>query len=200
VILLGPPGAGKSLIAKAVGREAGVPTIALDSNAMKGSLVGSSEGAVRTALKLISAVSSDNALWIATCNSIAGIPTALRRRFSFGTYYFDLPNESERAVIWQYYIAKYGLDAKQVDERPDDSQWTGAEIKTCCDLAWNLGCTLVEAARYFVPVAVAAPKELEDLRAEADGRYLSASTGDVYGRRARQAKPQGKARARLVEV
>ena len=183
VILLGPPGAGKSLVAKAVGKEAGVPTIAWDSNAMKGSLVGSSEAAVRTALKVISAVSSDNALWVATCNSIQGIPTALRRRFSFGTYYFDLPTAEEKKVIWSYYIGKFGLSKKQVAVRPDDASWTGAEIKTCCDLAWNLDCSIAEAARYFVPVAVAAPKELEDLRQEAEGRYLSASTGSVYSRR-----------------
>lgn len=199
VILLGPPGAGKSLIAKAVGKEAGVPTIAWDSNAMKGSLVGSSEGAVRTALKVISAVSNDNALWIATCNSIQGIPTALRRRFSFGTYYFDLPNAVERKAIWGYYTDKYELSDEQLVGKVDDSQWTGAEIKTCCDLAWNLGCTLAEAARYFVPVAVAAPKELEDLRAEADGRYLSASDGDVFSRRAKPTKVV-KGRTRLVEV
>ena len=162
----------------------GIPTIAWDSNAMKGSLVGSSEQAVRTALKVISAVSSNNALWIATCNSIQGIPTALRRRFSFGTYYFDLPSDIEKRAIWQYYIVKYELSLKQTSGNLlDDSRWTGAEIKTCCELAWNLDCTLKEAARYFVPVAVAAPKELEDLRAEADGRYLSASNGNVYGRR-----------------
>jgi len=197
VILLGPPGAGKSLVAKAVGKEAGVPTIAWDSNAMKGSLVGSSENAVRTALKVISAVSSDNALWIATCNSIKGIPTALRRRFSFGTYYFDLPSAIERKAIWNYYIPKYKLTSAQAKDkkvRPDDSQWTGAEIKTCCDLAWNLDCSLVESSRYFVPVAQAAPKELEDLRAEAEGRYLSASSGQVYTRKA------SNKRARLLDV
>jgi hypothetical protein len=183
VILLGPPGAGKSLIAKAVGKQAGVPTIAWDSNAMKGSLVGSSEAAVRMALKVISAVSNDNALWIATCNSIQGIPTALRRRFSFGTYYFDLPTAEERKAVWTYYESKYGLKTRQIKVHPDDTQWTGAEIKTCCDLAWNLDCTLVEAAQYFVPVAVAAPQELENLRSEAEGRYLSASLGTIYSRR-----------------
>ena len=197
VILLGPPGAGKSLVAKAVGKEAGVPTIAWDSNAMKGSLVGSSEAAVRTALKVVSAVSSDNALWIATCNSIKGIPTALRRRFSYGTYYFDLPTAEERKAIWQYYIAKFDLPKRHAAKMPEDDRYTGAEIETCCSLAWDLDCTLLEASGYFVPVAVAAPMELEELRQEADGRYLSASSGEVYSRRPARS---GKARERMVDV
>ena len=183
VILVGPPGAGKSLVAKAVGKEAGVPTIAWDSEAMKESLVGASGGNVRTALKVISAISNNNALWIATCNSIRGIPTALRRRFNFGTYYVDLPGDEEKAAIWEYYLNRqeYKLGNTQRKSRPDDSQWTGAEIKTCCDLAWELDCTLAEAGTKFVPVAKAAPQELLDLRKEAEGRYLSANNGELYG-------------------
>jgi hypothetical protein len=199
VILLGPPGTGKSMVAKSVGCEANVPTIAWDSNAMKGSLVGSSEGAVRAALKVIGAVSNDNALWIATCNSIQGIPTALRRRFNFGTYYLDLPDDNERKAIWAYYTAEYNIPPDRRNE-VDDRQWTGAEIRTCCDLAWNLDCSLGEASRYFVPVAIAAPTELENLRNEAEGRYLSASSGEVYSRRVRAADNSKPSRARLINV
>ena len=188
VLCVGSAGAGKSLISKAVGKEAGVPTVAWDSNAMKNSLVGASEAAVRTALKVISAVSSDNALWIATCNSVKDIPTALRRRFSYGTYYFDLPSVQERDAIWDYYIAKYEITEEQLKEVPNATDWTGAEIKTCCELAWDLDCTTAEAGKYLVPVAVAAPADLEALRAEAEGRYLSASFGSVYTRKGKSKK------------
>jgi SpoVK/Ycf46/Vps4 family AAA+-type ATPase len=168
------------LLAKATGGEAGVPTIAWDSNAMKGSLVGQSEGNVRTALKVISAVSDDATLWIATCNSVCGIPTALRRRFGYGTYFVDLPDENERNSIWWYYIEQYVPAAERAACQDDD--WTGAEIRTCCELAADLDCTLQEASRYIVPVAQSMPQEIDELRQEAEGRYLSASYPSVYRR------------------
>lgn len=178
LILVGPPGTGKTMLAKATGGEAGVPTIAWDSNAMKASLVGQSEGNVRTALKVISAVSDDATLWIATCNSVRGIPTALRRRFGYGTYFVDLPSARERVTIWLNYRDKYEVKGRL----SDDTDWTGAEIRTCCELATDLNCTLAEAARYIVPVAQSMPAEIDELRKEAEGKYLSASYPAVYSR------------------
>jgi hypothetical protein len=46
VLLLGPPGSGKSAFAKALGAETGRPTLVLDVGALLGSLVGQSECAV----------------------------------------------------------------------------------------------------------------------------------------------------------
>ncbi len=40
--------------------------------------------------------------------------------------------------------------------RPDDTNWTGAEIKSCCRLASLLDVPLVQAAQNVVPVAVTA--------------------------------------------
>ena len=38
--------------------------------------------------------------------------------------------------------------------RPDDTNWTGAEIKSCCRLASLLDVPLIQAAQNVVPVAV----------------------------------------------
>ncbi|HEV7279356.1 MAG TPA: AAA family ATPase [Pirellulaceae bacterium] len=56
VLLLGPPGVGKSAFAKALGTETGRPTLSLDMGALMGSLVGQSERNLREALKTADAM------------------------------------------------------------------------------------------------------------------------------------------------
>jgi SpoVK/Ycf46/Vps4 family AAA+-type ATPase len=56
VLLLGPPGSGKSAMAKALGNETGRPTLVLDVGALMGSLVGATEANVRHALRTIDAM------------------------------------------------------------------------------------------------------------------------------------------------
>lgn len=180
MIFIGPPGAAKSAIAKAAGDEGGVPTIQLDLGAAKGSLVGQSEQQLRQALKVITAVSNSRSLWIATCNSIADLPPELRRRFTLGTYFFDLPTADERNQIWAIYTRKYNLIVDDAVEAMNDEGWTGAEIKQCCDIAWRLGCHITEAAQFIVPVSRSAADALARLREQASGRFLSASYPGVY--------------------
>jgi hypothetical protein len=55
VLLLGTPGVGKSLLAKALGNEVGLPVLSLDFGRLFGSLVGSSEQKTRDALAVIDA-------------------------------------------------------------------------------------------------------------------------------------------------
>src|SRR5262245_652158 len=57
VLLLGPPGSGKSQFCKALGAETGRPTLILDVGALLGSLVGQSEANIRQALRLVDAMS-----------------------------------------------------------------------------------------------------------------------------------------------
>jgi hypothetical protein len=66
--------------------------------------------------------------------------------------------------------------------RPDDTNWTGAEIKSCCRLASLLDVPLVQAAQNVVPVAVTAGDKIEGLRQWASGRCLSADRAGVYSR------------------
>ncbi len=175
-IFVGPPGAAKSAFAKAMGAEADIPTVSLDLGGIKGSLVGESEGKMRTALSVISAISGNRPFFVATCNAISVLPPELRRRFTVGTMFFDLPNDAERVSIWDIYCNKFGLDK----DFPDSDGWTGAEIKQCADMADRLGVSLQEASRFIVPVSVSARETIDTLRKEASGRYLSASEDGVY--------------------
>lgn len=176
-MFVGVAGSAKSALAKAAGNEAGVPTIILDLGGMKGSLVGQSEQQLRDALKVIDAVGGESAVWIATCNRIAILPPELRRRFTLGTFFFDLPSEEERDAIWNIYQAKHQLKKAK---RPNDVGWTGAEIKQCCENAWDFGLTLEQAAAYVTPVSVSAADEVQRLRQTASGRFLSASRDGIY--------------------
>jgi len=176
VIFIGPPGAAKSAIAKATGNTAGIPTIAFDLAGMKGSLVGESGARLRQSLKVVQAVSQGRSLFIATCNSIGVLPPELRRRFTFGTFFFDLPTAEERESIWRIYCKKFGRG----DEVPNDEGWTGAEIRQCCDLAYRLKSSLQEAATYIVPVSRSAADQIDRLRQQANGRFISASNPGVY--------------------
>lgn len=183
-IFVGPPGTSKSMMAKAAGNEAGIPTIALDLGGMKGSLVGESERALRTALAVIEAVSQGQVLFIATSNSIGILPPELRRRFSLGTFFFPLPDAADRKLIWDKYLTKYefkkaGSNLTTV-ELPDDEGWTGAEIRNCAMIAWRLKCSLKDAAKYIVPVSVSARDQIERLCKEAHRRYISASEEGFY--------------------
>lgn len=191
LLLVGPPGAAKSAYAKALGNTAGIPTIAFDFSGMKGSLVGESNANLRNALKVVDAVSQNRALVVATCNSLNSLPPELKRRFRFGTFFFDLPTAEERLVIWNLYVKKYKLPDQAV---PSDEGWTGAEIRSCCDTAWRLDIPLKEAAGYIVPVSKSDPDGINKLRVMADGRFISATTAGVYS------KNQAAGKARQVRV
>ena len=164
------------MLAKAFGAEAGIPTIALDLGAMKGSLVGESEARLRTALKVIDAVADGNALFIATSNNISALPPELKRRFTYGTFFFDLPDKEERQAIWKLYLDKFEL----LDKPDIDKPYTGAEIRQACLLAYRLRMSVLDAGEFIVPVAVSAAETIDKLRRQANGKYLSASHPGVY--------------------
>jgi hypothetical protein len=180
-IFIGPPGAAKSAIAKAMGNEAGIPTIFLDLGGMKGSLVGKSEAQLRNAYKVISAVGGGKVFFIMTCNRIVDLPPELKRRFTSGTFFFDLPNQEEREMIWPIYVKKFDIDSYVPENEWDLANgWTGAEIRNCCRLAYRQNISLIEAAKYIVPVSVSAGEQINALRKQASGAYLSANEPGIY--------------------
>ncbi len=178
MIAVGPPGSGKTAFAKAAGATFGVPTVTLDLGALKGQYVGNSEANIRAAMRVIEGLGGDSVFVIGTCNRLDSLPPELRRRFRSGIWYFDLPTKAEREAIWKIMLKRYGLDAKM--ERPADTDWTGAEIRNVCDIAWRLKCSLVKAASFIVPVCIADPAGIERLRASAAGTFTSASEPGPY--------------------
>ena len=222
VLLLSPPGCGKSQFAKALGNETGRPTVVLDVGALLGSLVGQSESNVRAALKLADAMApcvlfadeiekalagatssgqtdsgvtarvfgslltwlndhESDVFFVGTCNDASKLPPEFARAERFdGVFFVDLPGRDQKDGIWGIYTRHYGLDTTQ--PKPDDTNWTGAEIKSCCRLASLLDVPLVQAAQNVVPVAVTAGDKIEGLRQWASGRCLSADRAGVYSR------------------
>jgi hypothetical protein len=180
MLFYGPPGAAKSAISKALGNEAGGMTLSLDLGGAKEGIVGSSEANIRHAVDVIEAVAQGSAIFVATCNSVGALSPELQRRFSDGKWYFDLPTEEERDLIWPIWITKCGLPMAETLSRPNDEGWTGAEIRTCCVMARRLSCSLKEAAAFITPVCRSNPEVVESLRKHATGRFLSASYPGEY--------------------
>jgi hypothetical protein len=219
ILLLSPPGCGKSQFCKALGNETGRPTLILDVGALLGSLVGQTEANIRQALRLADAMSPcalmidelDKALsgvsnsndsgvsarlfgtfltWLSdhtsdtfvvcTANDVSRLPAEFSRAERFdGVFFLDLPTQAGRQSIWPIYLNRYGLKSTNL---PDDRDWTGAEIASCCRLAAMLDLSLTEAAQHVVPVAVTAAESVEKLRTWASGRCLSADSGGIYRR------------------
>lgn len=176
LIAVGPGGSGKSLLTKAIGATYGVRTIAADLGGMKGSLVGESERKIREAMKIIHSLGGDKVLVLATCNKLHTLPPELKRRFTYGIWFFDLPTRDERQYIWRLHLGdQYGKV-----ELPNDNLWTGAEIRNCCELAKQIGKSPADVAEFIVPIAKSDPEGLETLRNQANGRFLSVSYPGSY--------------------
>ena len=218
VLLLSPPGCGKSQFCKALGKEVGRPVLILDVGSLMGSLVGQSEERTRQALKIIDAMEpcivmidevekafaglgshgdsgvasrmfgtflswlndhDSDVFVVCTANDVSKLPPEFGRSERFdGIFFLDLPSRQEKDAIWSLYQSHFEIDQNQ--PKPEDTNWTGAEIKSCCRLAAMLDLPLVQAAQNVVPVAVTAAESIDQLRGWASGRCLSASHPGVY--------------------
>ncbi|RMG41117.1 MAG: AAA family ATPase [Planctomycetota bacterium] len=118
--------------------------------------------------------------FVGTCNDVSKLPPEFSRAERFDAVFFlDLPGRTAKDAIWELYQRRFGLPEQP---RPDDTDWTGAEIRACCRLAALLDLPLTAAAQNVVPVAVTAADAVEQLRRWADGRCLDAERPGRYRR------------------
>lgn len=233
VLLLSPPGCGKSQFCKLLGNEVGRPVLTLDVGSLMGSLVGQSEERTRQALRVIDAMAPCVAMidevekafaglngngdsgvssrmfgqflsWlndhesdvfvVCTANDVSKLPPEFGRSERFdGIFFLDLPSREEKDAIWNLYLDLFEIDRDQ--QHPDDTNWTGAEVKACCRLSALLDVPLLQAAQNVVPVAVTAAESVERLRSWANGRCLSANEPGIY--RGPDDLPKSKSRRRV---
>ena len=178
----GVPGTGKSTIAAALGTEFSVPVMKLDLGGVRAGtgegLVGQAEMFLRLAIQSIEAVSEPRRLlMIATCNKLRSLPAKLKARLALGSFFFDYPTPGAQEAAFALWLGKYGLPQQEL---PPHQQWVPRDIKQCCELAFRLQCSLVEAARYVVPAAQRDTREIETLRQEASGRFICADKGGLF--------------------
>jgi SpoVK/Ycf46/Vps4 family AAA+-type ATPase len=122
---------------------------------------------------------------VCTSNDISKLPPEFGRAERFdGIFFLDTPGTAEKEKIWPIHLGRYDLSDGTKERRPEDREWTGAEIQSCCRLAALLDVPLKEAAKNVVPVAVTAAESVEKLRAWAAGRCLSATHSGIYRRAA----------------
>jgi SpoVK/Ycf46/Vps4 family AAA+-type ATPase len=118
---------------------------------------------------------------VATCNNISSLPPEFAKAERFdGVLFLDLPGDQQKRAIWKMYLELFGLEADQ--PRPNDQDWTGAEIRSCCRLAALLDVPLAAAAQNVVPVAVTAAESINRLRDWASARCLNAEISGNYFR------------------
>ena len=177
LIATGIPGAGKSLTAKRIARNYGVPLISLSLSGMKGSLVGESERNLRTALATINAIAQGPVYMIATCNSMQAMTPEMQARFRDSVWFYDSPTPEAAADMWRHYGTMHECgEAESCYHLP----FMGREIAATCERAAALEIPPVEAARYVCPVLQSRAAEIDAIRRAAAGNYLSTTTPGPY--------------------
>ena len=109
---------------------------------------------------------------IATSNNLSLLPSEFIRSERWDAIFFvDIPTYEERQQIWKIWKSYYGISDNKL---PEDDNWTGAEIKTCCRLSKVLNTSLEDASKYIVPIYKAMEEQIDYLREWAETRCIKA--------------------------
>ncbi len=178
-LLVGVPGSSKSWSSICIAGHYHKPLIKYDLAAMEDKLVGEGGKIQRENERVVESI-SDGKIWlIATANKLDGIPAELLSRFAIGgIFFFDVPDDKEKVGIMKLKIAAYNLSADQ--PLPDMDGWTGRDINNCACKAQFLGCSLVDSAKFILPLMKSHHEDMDRLRQNAHDRFLSAAHEGTY--------------------
>lgn len=176
VALVGSPGTGKSELCKSLAGEFNVKVLRADLGATMSKYVGESQSYLRAMLRTAKAMGK-RIMIVVTANDTQRLDDALVSRIAYN-FFFDLLSEDELWPIWDIQAMRYGLG--EINCYPTCTGWSGRDIMNCCDAAAMMGISLTEASALIVPEAVRSAKKIEQRRALADGRLLSASYPGFY--------------------
>ncbi len=187
-IFVGHPGTAKTAISKAIANTYDIPCIIMDISGNKQKELGASEENIRKQMATIRALGGKNVFFIGSCNSVQDIPPALRRRYDVGVVFFDLPSREELLSIWLINLKKYEflpksatiVDVPGVVGNLLETQYTGAEVRNICRMAYRCNTTLEHSAQFIIPMIVSDPEGIDSLRRVAHNRWLSASYPGKY--------------------
>jgi hypothetical protein len=176
---LGVSGTSKSWGPYCIAGEYGKPVVEMSIPDMEHKHVGESSKHFRNAVNCLNAIGGENIWIVATANKLDGLPPEFISRFQLGgIYFFDIPEEKEKAKILKIKLNQYGVTAAQ--PMPAMIGWTGRDIDNCTRRAQVYNVPMLKAAERIVPLHESHYAEIEAIRLAASGRFLSASTPGVY--------------------
>ena len=230
LLIVGIPGTGKSLTAKATAGAFGLPLLRLDMGCVFGGIVGQSEANLRSVIQTAEAI-APCVLWIdeiekgfsgskssgstdggtssrvfgsflswmqekekpvfvvATANDVSKLPPEFLRKGRFDEMFFvDLPDQLERAQIWDIVIKRYGrrpADYDTVVLSRACEQFTGAEIEAVFIDAMHEAYAdgkepkvkdILVAIKQTIPLAQLMDGQIASLRQWARGRTREAGS------------------------
>ena len=177
VFISGMPGVGKTYSALCIANETQINAVEVKLSEMKTKELGGSMQNYRTFFKTLMAIADGRPLFIMTCNRPWLIGPELLSRAK-AQFMVGWPSPQAQREIFLKKIAKYGLPEQPL---PKYTSWSGREIYSCCETAYEHNCSLIEAANFVVPSA-GQPETLERLLQLADNTYIDADAPGVWKR------------------